>query len=204
MAPPPDSAVSTCFHGHLAFLHRHFPLQSPLSHPFKPSLHSQQQPSSWDCSTIPKLQFPAPETSRAPVSLSRVCMAVAKTVWFSFNLGCHRSYVSLSALNVSPLTQKIFPMWELDPCFNSPNCRWQVQSYSLLFFTLVPSSYRVLYGSIYSFCWSGTPVHSQLVFWMHFCVWRCIPVVAVKRDILHMHLLLHNLKVFCFFFDALM
>ena len=151
MAPPPNSAVSTCFHGHLAFLHRHFPLQSPLSHPFKPSLHSQQQPSPWDCSTIPKLQFPAPETSRAPVSLSRVCMAVAKTVWFSFNLGCHRSAVSLSALNVSPLTQKIFPMWELDPCFNSPNCRWQVQSYSLLFFTLVPSSYQVLHVSIYSF-----------------------------------------------------
>ena len=75
MAPPPrhDSAVSPCFHGCLAFLHRHFPPQSPPSHPFDPSLHSQQQPSPWDCSTIPKLQPPATVPSG-------VCMAVAKTV----------------------------------------------------------------------------------------------------------------------------
>ena len=35
MAPAPtrDSAVPPCFHGHLAFLHRHFPPQSPPSHP---------------------------------------------------------------------------------------------------------------------------------------------------------------------------
>ena len=35
MAPPPtrDSAVSPCFHGCLAFLHKHFPPQSPPSHP---------------------------------------------------------------------------------------------------------------------------------------------------------------------------
>ena len=37
------------------------------------SLHSQQQPSPWDCSTIPKLQPPATAPSRA-------CMAVARTV----------------------------------------------------------------------------------------------------------------------------
>ena len=59
MAPPPmcDSAVSPCFHGCLASLHRHFPPQSPTSHPCDPSLHSQQQPSPWDCPTIPKLQL---------------------------------------------------------------------------------------------------------------------------------------------------
>ena len=35
MAPPSkrDSAVSPCFHGCLAFLHQHFPPQSPPSHP---------------------------------------------------------------------------------------------------------------------------------------------------------------------------
>ena len=35
IAPPTmhDSAVPSCFHGCLAFLHRHFPLQSPLLHP---------------------------------------------------------------------------------------------------------------------------------------------------------------------------
>ena len=55
MAPPPthDSAVSPCFLGCLAFLHRHFPPQSPPSHPLCPSLHSQQQPLPWNCSTIP-------------------------------------------------------------------------------------------------------------------------------------------------------
>ena len=34
-------------------------------------------------------------------------MAAARTVWFSLHLGCHRSAVSLSALNVSPLTQSV-------------------------------------------------------------------------------------------------
>ena len=92
MAPPAtrDSAVSSCFHGCLAFLHRHFPPQSPPSHPLNKSLHSQQQPSPWDCSTIPKLQLPATVPSRAPSSLSAVCMAAARTVWFSFHLGSHR------------------------------------------------------------------------------------------------------------------
>ena len=42
MAPPSmhDSAVSPCFHGCLAFLHRHFPPQSPPSYPLDPSSRS--------------------------------------------------------------------------------------------------------------------------------------------------------------------
>ena len=47
-------------------------------------------------------------------------MAVARVVWFSFHLRCHRSAVSLSALNVSPLTQTIALMWWSDPLFSSP------------------------------------------------------------------------------------
>ena len=131
MAPPPmcDSAVSPCFHGCLAFLHWHFPPGSPPSHPLKPSFRSQQQPSLWDCSTIPKLQLPAIAPSKRPAFRSQVCMAAARTVWFSIQLGCHRSAVSLSALNVSPLTQTIAPMWGLDPCFSSPTHQRQVQSY---------------------------------------------------------------------------
>ena len=39
-----DSALSPCFHGCLAFLHRHFPPRSPPSHSLNPSLRSQQQP----------------------------------------------------------------------------------------------------------------------------------------------------------------
>ena len=46
-------------------------------------------------------------------------MAVARTIWFSFHLGCNRSAVSLAALNVSPLTQTIVLMWEPEPCFSS-------------------------------------------------------------------------------------
>ena len=117
-----DSAVSPCFHGCLAFLHRHFPPQPSPSHPLNPSLHSQQQPLPWDCSTIPKLQLPATAPSRRPSSPSEVCMTVARTIWFSFHLGCHRSAVS-------PLTQTIALIWGWDPCFSSPTGRGQVWSY---------------------------------------------------------------------------
>ncbi|XP_055391538.1 group XIIB secretory phospholipase A2-like protein isoform X3 [Bubalus kerabau] len=77
MAPPPphDPAVSPCFHGCLAFLHRHFPAQSPSLHPPPTryphlSLQGQQRPSPWYCSTISKLQLPAVTPSRVPASLS--------------------------------------------------------------------------------------------------------------------------------------
>ena len=118
-----------CFHGCPAFFHRHFPPQSPPSCPLHSSLHSQQQSLSWDCPTVPKLQLPATAPSRGPASLSRVCMAAARTVWFSFHLGCHRSAISLSVLNVSPLTQTVAPMWGSDPGFSSPTSWGQVQSY---------------------------------------------------------------------------
>ena len=143
-----DSAVLPFSHGCLAFLSRHFPPQSPPSHPLDLSLHSQQQPSPWDCSTIPKLQPSATAPSRVHASLSRVCMAVARTVWFSFCLGCHRSAVSLSAWNVFSLTQTVAPMWGLDSYFSSPRHRVLV---TLLFFPLVSWSYWVLRDSVYSF-----------------------------------------------------
>ena len=56
--PTRDSAVLPCFHGCPAFLHRHFPPRSPPSHPLDPSLHSQQQPSPWDCSSFQSLRLP--------------------------------------------------------------------------------------------------------------------------------------------------
>ena len=75
-----------------------------------------------------------------------------RTVWFSFHLGCHRSAVSLSVLNVSPLTQTVAPMWGVDPCFSSPTPpRAGPVLLILLFFPLVSSSYRVLCSSRYSF-----------------------------------------------------
>ena len=96
------------------------------SHFLNPSLHSQQQPSPWDCPTIPKLQHPAAAPSRGPV---RVQVWLWQGLSFSFHLGCHRSAVLLSALNVSPLTQITVPMWGSDPCFSSPACRGQVRPY---------------------------------------------------------------------------
>ena len=82
MAPPPlpDSAGLPCFHGCLAFLHKHFTPQSCPSHPLNPSLHSQQQPSPWDCSTNPELQLSEAVPSREPALLSEVYMAAAKTI----------------------------------------------------------------------------------------------------------------------------
>ena len=82
VASPPmhDSAVSLCFYDWQTFLYRYFPPQSPPSHPTDLSLLSQQRPSPWDCSIIPKLQLPAAAPSSGPVSLSGVCMAVARTV----------------------------------------------------------------------------------------------------------------------------
>jgi len=109
MAPPTmlDSAVSLCLRDCLVFLHRHFPLQSPPSHPLDLSLRGQQQ--LHNCSTIPNLQLPASAPSRGPVSLSGLCMAAPRTVWFSFHPGCHWSAVSLSTVNISPVTQTIAP-----------------------------------------------------------------------------------------------
>ena len=131
MAPPPmhDSAALPYFHGYLVFLHRDFPPQSPLSHPLDLSLHSEQQPLPWDFSTTPELQLPAAAPSRGPVSLSGICMAAARTVWFSFLLCCPISAVLLSAWNVSPLIQIIASMWVSDPCFCSLTHQRQVQSY---------------------------------------------------------------------------
>ena len=157
MAPPPtrDSAVLPCIYGCLAFLYRHFPPQSPPSHPLYPSLCSQQQPSHWECSTIPKLQLPAP--SRRP--FQETCIPAQHMygcgkdcLWVSFYLGCHGSAVSLSALNVSPLTQTVAPLWGSDPLLQFPHPpRAGPGLLTLLFFPLVPLSYWILHGSIYSF-----------------------------------------------------
>ena len=184
-----DSAVSPWFHGYLAFLHWHFLPQSPPSHSFNPSLFSQQQPSPWDCSTIPKLHLPAAVPSRGPVSLSRVCMAVTRTIWFSFHLSCHRSTVSLSALNVSPLSQTIAPLWGTVP----PPTKGRSNLTNTLVFpptSFILRSFVLFYVFFFLFFrLSGTPICSQLVFCMHFCFWSWFPDVSMERDVLHIHLL---------------
>ena len=90
MAPPSmrDSAVSPCFRGCLAFLHRHFAPQTPPSPSLHLSLHSQQRPSPWGPSTIPTIQLPATEPSRGPVTLSGLSMAAARTLFMLPQISC--------------------------------------------------------------------------------------------------------------------
>ena len=133
--------------GCLVFLHWHFPPRSPPSCPFHPSLHSQQQPSPWNCSAIPKLQLPATAPSRRPVFLSGICMAVARTVWFSFHLGYHRSAVSLLVLN---WLRQSPHWWDWTPASVSPSQGRSSPGNSSVF-PLVPPPYRILHSSIYSF-----------------------------------------------------
>ena len=170
MAPPPthDSAVSPCFQGCPAFLYRHFSPKSP-SHLLDLSLHSQQQPLPWDCSTISKLLLPAAAPSRGPVSLSR-------DVWLWQGLSVLIPF-RLPQINCFTLSLKCFfsdsdncPDVGIRPLLQFPHpLRAGPVLLTLKFFPLVPSPYRVLCGSIYSFHWSVTPVHSQLVVCMHFC-----------------------------------
>ena len=140
-----DSAVLPCFHGCLAFLHRHFPPQSPPSHPLDSSLCSQQQLLPWDCSTIPELQLSA----TAP---SGVCMAVARTnlILIPFRL----SQISCSTLSLKYFSSDSdnCPDMGIGPLCQFPHLpRAGAVLLILLSFPLVPSSYRVFHGSIYSF-----------------------------------------------------
>ena len=59
--------------------------------------------------------------------------------------------VSLSALNVSPLTQTIALMWGSYPYFIPPPSEGRSSLTNTPVFPLVPSFYRVLRGSIYPF-----------------------------------------------------
>ena len=106
-APPAmhDLVVSPCFHICPAFQHRLFPLQSHPSLLLNLSLHSTA------ALALGLLKLAATVLSRGLVSLTG-------KDWFSFHLGCLRSAVSLSALNVSPLTQT--SMWEWTPASVSP------------------------------------------------------------------------------------
>ena len=65
---------------------------------------------------------------------------------------------------------------------------------TLLVLTLVPSSYRLLHGSIYSF---QVVTYSWLLsadVCKIFCIWSCIPDVSMETDVLHVHLLLCHLE----------
>ena len=144
MALPPmhDSAVSPYFRGCLAFLHRHFPPQSPPSHPLNPSLHSQQQPSLWDCFTTPKLHIPAAypfQGTCGPVRgmygrgkdcLILIPFRLPQISCFTFSLKCFSSNSdNCPYVGIRPLLQFCHPP-KAGPVL-----------LTFLFFPLVPSSY---------------------------------------------------------------
>ena len=150
MTPCPmlDSAVWPCFHGFLAFLHRHFPPQSPPSHPLGPSLQSRAA-LPWDCSTVPKLQLPAAAPFRGPASLSGVCMAAARTDSVLFRL----SQISCFTLSLKCFSSDSDNCLDvgIGPLLHFPHPpRAGPVLVTLLFFLLVPPSARVLRDSIYS------------------------------------------------------
>ena len=116
------------------------------SYPLNLSLHSQQQPSHWDCSTISKLQLPA------------TCVPA----WHMY--GCCKHCLILIPFMMPQISCFILSL----KCFSSDsdNCpcvgtqpllqfphppRVGPVLLILLFFPLVSSSYRILDGSIYSF-----------------------------------------------------
>jgi len=152
MAPPSmcDSVVSSYLHGCPPFLHRHFPPKSPPSYLLHLCLPSQQQPSPWNCSTIPKLQLPASAQVHGtciPVQgvygCSKDCLILIpfklpqiRCITFSLKCFFSDSYNCLN-VRIGPLLQFPHP-----PRAGPVLLR-------LLFFPLVPSSYQILCGFIY-------------------------------------------------------
>ena len=125
---------------------------------------------------------------------------VARTVWFSFHLGCHRSAVSLLALNVSPLRQ--LPLCgDQTPASVPPPTKGRSSPTNTP--VLPPGSFVLL-----SFVWfctffsTGQVLLSALP-WCSACTsvkWRCIPDVSMERDVLHIHLLFCHLVLLVFIF----
>ena len=76
-------------------------------------------------------------------------MAAARTVCFSFQSGFHSSAASLSALDVSPLTQTNVGVGPLLQFPHPP--RAGPVLLTLLVTPVVPSFYCFLHGSVYSF-----------------------------------------------------
>ena len=130
--------------------------------------------------------LPATVPSRGPASrLEYVWQELF--VWFSLHLDCHRSTASLSASNVSPLSQTIAPMLGLDPGFSSPTWQRQIQSYLLSSFPpnfLRPTKFCMVLCIL--FCGSGSSARSQLALQAllclkvySWCIYECTPHLPI-------------------------
>ena len=146
--PLRDSAVSPCFRGCLAFLHRHFLPQSPPSHLLGLSLSDQQQPLALGLLHNPWTPAPSRCTFQG----------IYVPVWSMY--GCSKDCIPFRLPQIScfTLSLKCFSsdsvawMWRLDSCFSfATHQRGVPVLLTLLFFSLVPLSCQVLCGSIYLF-----------------------------------------------------
>ena len=150
MAPPPvhDTAVSPCFHGCWAFLHRHFPAQSSPSHSLEPSLHSQQQPSPW-------IAPQSPNSSSQPLHPPGYLRSCPGYVWLQQGL----SLIPFRLPQISCFSLKCFSsdsvtlMWGSDPCFSSPTSQGRSSPINTPVF---PSSSFVLPSSAWFYMLSST------------------------------------------------
>ena len=140
IAPPP-------------FLHRHFPQQSPPSRPLCPHLRVNSSPrpriapqslnssSLVLCCTFQGLYIPVP----GMYGCGKDCL-----ILIPFRLP-QISYFTLS-LKCFSFDSDICPNVGIGPLLQFPHLlRAGTVLLTLLFFPLVPSSYQVLHGSIYSF-----------------------------------------------------
>ena len=153
MAPPPmcDSAVLPCFHGCLAFLHRHFPPQSSPLYSLDSSLSSQQLSSPWDCSQLL-------DSISQPLCLLEDLHPYPGYIWLWQGLSYAHS-IWLPQICCFTLSLKCFssdsddyPDVGVGPVLQLPHLlRGGPILLTLLLFPLVPSSYRVLHSSVYPF-----------------------------------------------------
>ena len=169
MAPPPmhDSAVSPCFHG-----------LPPLAFPTKISFHTSPQSISLHSPaalTLGLLHIPlTPAPSHCPFQKTSV------PAWGMYGCGkdCLILLFRLPQLSCFTLSLECFssdsdncPHVRIRPLLQFPHpLRAGPVLPTLLVFPqlLHPTEFCVV--PYFLFCWSGPPVHSQLVFCMHFCV----------------------------------
>ena len=147
-----DSAASPCLHGCLAFLYRHFPSQSPTSHPLSPSFSVNSSP----CPGI------APQSLNSSSQLLHIWRDQHSCLGY---VGCNKDCLilfpfRLPQISCFTLSLKCFSS-DSDDCPNV-GIGWPLLQFphplragpillTLLFLPLVPSSYWVLRGSVYSF-----------------------------------------------------
>ena len=112
--------------------------------------------------------------------LSLIPFSLPQINCFTLSLKCFSSDTdNCPAVGIGPLLQFPHPL-RLGPVL-----------LILLLFLLVPSSYRVFHGSIYSFPLVRSSCLLSSGVCMHFCIWRYVSDVSLESDVLHIHLLRH-------------